>query len=208
MNYRKIPAHALDASSWGARSVVVDVDACLLPVYRGQHGYHDHWAESRLGSLSFGTSEAANHYAKHPNRYGDIVVTPKVFPVFLDVKRPLVNQKHAFLDLVEYHDIFGAEETRRVAVKYQDYIRGTEPWAEVRDRFTSVDELAEKDPALLLEMYFELYALLDDPDEVERLRQRGFDGAVYAGSGATALQPEYRVFSVDQVKSIWDASLP
>jgi hypothetical protein len=208
MNYRKIPARALDASSWGARSVVVDSDACLLPVYRGQHGAHDHWTESWLGSLSFGTPEAANQYAKHPNRYGDIVVTPKVFPVFLDVKRPLVNQKHAFLDLVEYHDIFGAEETRRVAVKYEDYIYGTSPWADVRERFRSVAELADKEPSLLLEMYFEVYALLDDPEEVEHLRQHGFDGAVYAGSGATALQPEYRVFSADQVRSIWDAALP
>ncbi|KWU26397.1 hypothetical protein AS149_25755 [Burkholderia cenocepacia] len=175
-------------------------------MFRGQHGEHDNWAETRLGSLSFGTREAASTYALRPNRRDDTVIAAKVFPVFLDIRNPLVNQQHAFLDLDQFEDIFGPAQARRVAVKFADYIYGTNPWAEVRDGFESIEQLAASEPKLLREMYFELYPLLDDAEEVAFLRQHGFDGAIYAGSGANAMQPEYRVFSATQVRSIWDTS--
>jgi hypothetical protein len=49
-----------------------------------------------------------------------------------------------------------------------------------------------------------MYVLLDDADEVARLRAKGFDGAIHGGNGETALEPEYRVFSAQKVRSIWD----
>ena len=68
-------------------------------------------------------------------------------------------------------------------------------------------DLAEAQPDLLLQLYFEVYALLDDPAEVALLRAAGYDGAIHGGSGETAMEPEYRVFSEDQVRSVWDTRL-
>jgi hypothetical protein len=52
-----------------------------------------------------------------------------------------------------------------------------------------------------------VYALLDDPAEVALLRAAGYDGAIHGGSGETAMEAEYRVFSEDQVRSVWDTRL-
>ncbi|MFM0627762.1 hypothetical protein [Paraburkholderia xenovorans] len=70
--------------------------------------------------------------------------------------------------------------------------------------FGTLETLIGRRPDLLTELCFELYALLDDVDEVARLRANSFDGAIHAGSGETAMETEYRVFSTDQVRSIWD----
>lgn len=204
--YRK---HAANLA-WGADSKVVDTDGNLLPVFRGQHGALEHWGETLLGSLSFGSAEAASAYALQPNVVKMIVQAPKVFPVFLDIRNPFVSSDDdPFMDLSRYEAVFGLEETRRIALKFKDYLEHTNAWLETAEEhdLDSVETLVATRPDLLLELYFEVYALLDDPAEVARLRVAGFDGAIYGGSGETALQAEYRVFSEDQVCSVWDSRL-
>ncbi|KVP40059.1 hypothetical protein WJ87_07710 [Burkholderia ubonensis] len=193
---------------WGAGSKVVDDNGYLLPVFRGQHGAHEHWSETRLGSLSFGSAEAASLYAMQPNDRRMAVQTPKVFPVFLDIRNPFVaSGDDPFMDLSRYSEVFGIEETIRIAVKFKDYVEHTNAWEELQPEHGSVENLAATKPELLLELYFEVYALLDDPEEVARLRAAGFDGAIHGGSGETAMEAEYRVFSVEQVRSVWDMEL-
>ncbi|KVP96428.1 hypothetical protein WJ97_11095 [Burkholderia ubonensis] len=193
---------------WGAGSKVVDEEGHLLPVFRGQHGAHEHWSETRLGSLSFGSAEAASLYAMEPNDRRMDVMAPKVFPVFLDIRNPFIaSADDPFMDLSRYAEVFGIEETRRIALKFKDYVEHTNAWEELQPEHGSVDALAERRPELLLELYFEVYALLDDADEVARLRAAGFDGAIHGGSGANAMEAEYRVFSPDQVRSVWDLDL-
>lgn len=205
--YRKIPAPRLGLD-WGAASKVVDEAGCLLPVFRGQHGAHEHWSETRLGSLSFGSAEAASVYAMQPNDRRVQVQAPKVFPVFLDIRNPFVAAgDDPFMDLSRYAEVFGIEEACRIAVKFKDYVEHTNAWEDYQPEFGTVPELAARRPDLLLGLYFEVYALLDDADEVARLRAAGFDGAIHGGSGETAMEAEYRVFSDDQVRSVWDLNL-
>ena len=138
------------------------------------------------------------------------VQAPKVFPVYLDICKPFVTSvDDPFMDLSHYEKHFGLEETLRIAIKFNDYVEHTNAWLETSEEhgFESVADLAAARPDLLLELYFEVYALLDDPDEVARLRVVGFDGAIYGGSGETALETEYRVFSAEQICSVWDARL-
>ncbi|WP_157641801.1 hypothetical protein [Burkholderia ubonensis] len=205
--YQRIPTDH-PGLMWGAGTKVVDDNGYLLPVFRGQHGAHEHWSETRLGSLSFGSAEAASLYAMQPNDRRMAVQTPKVFPVFLDIRNPFVaSGDDPFMDLSRYAEVFGIEETIRIAVKFKDYVEHTNAWEELQPEHGSVENLAATKPELLLELYFEVYALLDDPEEVARLRAAGFDGAIHGGSGETAMEAEYRVFSVEQVRSVWDMEL-
>ena len=198
------------ALPWGAASKVVDTDGNLLPVFRGQHGTSDHYGETLLGSLSFGSAAGASAYATSPNVTTMVVQAPKVFPVYLNIEKAFVDcPDDPFMDLSRYNELFGLEETRRIAVKFKNYVEHTNAWLELSEEhgIETVVELAEVRPALLLELYFEVYALLDDPAEVAILRAAGYDGAIHGGSGETALEPEYRVFSEDQVCSVWDTRL-
>ena len=191
--------------AWGARSKVVDEDGHLVPVFRGQHGHVEHWDETVRGSLSFGSADAACSYALQPNDRRHSVQAPKVFPVFLDICNPfLVSDSDPFMDLSHYANAFGLAETIRVALKFRAHIYNTNAWEDVSPGFDSVEALVERRPELLMELCFLLYELLDDADEVARLRTKGFDGAIHGGSGETALETEYRVFSPAQVRSIWD----
>lgn len=204
--YRK-PAATL---SWGGRSKVVDTEGNLIPVFRGQHGADDSCGETLLGSLSFGSAAGASAYATSPNVTTMVVQAPKVFPVYLNIEKPFVEcPDDPFFDLSRYNELFGLEETRRIAVKFKNYVEHTNAWLEMSEEhgIETVVELAELRPDLLLELYFEVYALLDDPAEVAILRAAGYDGAIHGGSGETALEPEYRVFSEDQVRSVWDLRL-
>jgi len=194
-------------TGWGGKSKVVDEHGHLLPVFRGQHGLGEKWDETQLGSLSFGTAAAASHYALYPNNSRLTAQAPKVFPVYLNVRNPFINcPDDPFMDLSHYAAVFGFEETCRIAVKFKDYVYHTNAWEEVSESagVDSVEALIEQRPALLGELIIELYALLDDVDEVARLRTKGFDGAIHGGSGETAMEPEYRVFSTYQVRSVWD----
>jgi hypothetical protein len=192
--------------AWGARSKVVDTDGRLKAVFRGQHGPADHWSESQIGSLSFGSARAASVYAEKPNNREHVVLAPKVFPVYLDIQTPFLNcPTDPFMDFSHYADVFGIEEAKRLAVKFQDYVLSTDTWHAVSGDIKSVEELTVTRPDLLLELCMLLYPVLDDADEVARLVAHGFDGAIHAGSGwASAHEPEYRVFSVEQVRSVWD----
>jgi hypothetical protein len=208
VNYRKINTQDLPPGAWGALSKVRDTQGFLLPAYRGQHGAFEHWTETALGSLSFGSVEAASWYAMEPNNREHVVQAPKVFPVFLDIRKPfLVSFEDPFVDLSHHASVFGMPETKRVALKYKDHIYNTQAWEDVAVAagFGTIEAVVEHRPDLLMGLCFELYNLLDDAAEVALLRGKGFDGAIYGGSGQTALETEYRVFSESQVRSIWDA---
>lgn len=195
-------------SGWGASSKVVDERGQLRPVFRGQHGLAEHWAESLCASLSFGSARAASVYAQHPNDYSKTAQYPKVFPVYLDIRNPFLDcEDDPFMDLTHYMGIFGLSETHRLALKFKDHIYNTNAWEDVSEEFDTLEALIRSGSDRLTELCFQVFPLLDDAEEVARLRARGFDGAIHGGSGETAMEPEYRVFSSEQVRSIWDSSL-
>lgn len=207
--YRKIDISALKSADWGANSKVVDGDGCLQVVYRGQHGLDDNWTESLLGSLSFGTAEVAVQYAEHPNCRHHQAAAPKVFPVFLEIKKPFVaDPRDPFVDVADLATLLGFDEAIRLVFKYRDYVYDTDAWSSVSDQgYESLEAVLADRPTLLLQLCLLLYPLLDDPLEVTMLVSRGFDGAIYGGSGISAHSPEYRVFSLEQIRSVWDSSL-
>lgn len=159
-----------------------------------------------MGSLSFGSARSASVYAEKPNNRAHTAVAPKVFPVYLDIRKPFLNcPDDPFMDFSHYAEVFGVEQARRLAVKFQDYVVSTDAWYSVADGLDSVEALIAQRPEQLLELCMLLYPLLDDDYEVSVLAAHGFDGAIHAGSGwASAHEPEYRVFSPAQVRSVWD----
>lgn len=187
-------------------SSVVQHEGHPLVVYRGEHGHRaegEKGFRSSLGSLSFGSYKAAVTYATQPNdrRHG-IAVCSMVHAVCLDIRKPLVNDEtDPFIDISVLIEHFGVEVATTFAIKLSDHIENTNNWYELADEhgFSSLDNLISSRPDLLGQLYCNIYPLLDDHEFIALAKQAGFDGAVYAGSGETALEPEYRVFSPEQV---------
>ncbi len=178
-----------------------------LILYRGEHGERAEGQKgfrTNLGSISFGSKRAATIYATNPNDgslAGRDVINPIVHAVCLDIRNPLVCSLDPFVEMDDLIATFGLEEAAKYAIRYSEYVHSTSIWSEIEDVFgyQSVEQLYASSPHLLTRLYCNVYPLLDDPEFVELARQAGFDGAMYGGSGETALEAEFRVFSADQV---------
>lgn len=195
-------------TEWFGSSVARDECGLPLVVYRGEHGSPDYIFQSKIGSMSFGSVEAANIYATHPNDLSMIAIAPRVLPVYLKIENPIINSPDdPFIDLSILDRKLGFSEATRIALKFADHIMNTDCWNEISGEtgMHSIDELVARAPDRLLELYFNAYILLDDIDEVEKLRKCGFDGAIHMGNGETFDQVEYKVFSLDQVRSVYES---
>lgn len=207
---RRVSRHAIKDPLWGSNNKVVDDADFLIPLFRGQFGQDERNIRTLSGSYTFSDAKAASEYALHPNdrllanQQG--FLEPKVFPVFLRMGNPLVVQEHPFLDLCDYAALFGASSLPRVALKFADYIESTDNWSDLAKTLgvRKVKDVVDQFSEYLPDLYFDLYHLLDDPDEVSLLTAAGCDGAIYGGSGATFDTLEYRVFSLDQVKPVFE----
>jgi hypothetical protein len=181
----------------------VDKEGSPVMAYRGEYGPSDRLS-TELGSYSFGTKDAANLYATDPNKVGNVTEAMKVFPAQLSIRKPLVNAPgDAFIDLPILRKALGKKEFDRVVRENADRIEGTNAFEELADAkgYTSVLDLIKKNPKDLDNLATQLYPILDDPRSVKALQRRGYDGAIYGGSGATGGEPEYRVFSASQAVS-------
>lgn len=176
-------------------------DGTPVVTYRGEHG-EGSWLETRRGSLSFGSAMTANTYAAEPNDLNDTPIAPRVQRVHLLMARPFHGSEDPFFDLSEYKKHFGEEEAIRLALKFAGYVTNTNNWEEILQesgRDVTLSEYLMENPSGVDLLYFELYALLDDQEEVARLVQKGFDGAWCGGSGLNSAEIEYRVFEKIQV---------
>jgi hypothetical protein len=181
----------------------VDKEGSPVMAYRGEYGPSDRLS-TELGSYSFGTKDAANLYATDPNKVGNVTEAMKVFPAQLSIRKPVVNAPgDAFIDLPVLRKALGKKEFDRVVRENADRIEGTNAFEELADAkgYTSVLDLIKKNPKDLDNLSTQLYPILDDPRSVRALQRRGYDGAIYGGSGATGGEPEYRVFSASQAVS-------
>lgn len=164
--------------------------------YRGQHGKGDN-LETRKGSLSFSAEEqVAIEYAKHPNNSNEAPIEPKVFKAELPIVKPFIESEDCFIELKEIFDKLGAEEMKRMALKFEELICVTDNWKE-NYKHQTIQELIDSLPASMKQMhdlYFQTYHLFDDPEEVQKLKAKGYDSATYAGSGVGMLTREYRIF--------------
>lgn len=182
---------------WFAGSVTIDSYGRPMVVYRGEYGELDRVPvlSTRLGSLSFGDRETALSYAHHPNRAGDALPCPRVHAAYLAIRTPIVNQPDdPFIELTTLGTVLGRDNAVRIATKFAMWVMQTSPWANGEIRARSVEEFLDADPRGLERLYVQAFPLFDDPEEVARLKDAGFDGAIYGGAGANAGEIGYRLF--------------
>ncbi|MBB4867171.1 hypothetical protein HNP46_006082 [Pseudomonas nitritireducens] len=191
---------------------VVDDAGLPLRVYRGEkaapapghEGMH-----TLLPSLSFASARIASAYS-----WADIgedawcraepsaADAPRVYPVYLDMKNPAFNQPNdPFLEYTDLVRVLGEDLAMHFMVQHEQLAMQTGAWEELSDELgcSSIAQVANKDRARLNELYIQLYPLLDDPDFIGVLRQAGYDGAIYTGSGVGLREVEYRVFDESSV---------
>ena len=185
---------------WFGNSHVVDENGEPRIVYRGEHGEtEDGDLQTELGAFSFGSIEAANQYAVVPNRGGE-AVAPRVMPVYLSIQNPVINTPDdPFVDVSSLVDALGEEQARKIALHFAEAIESTDNWAsEFQEQYGTVERLLAEAPEKITGLYFDAWRLFDVPEMVDLFREAGYDGAIHGGSGITALEPEYKVFSPEQ----------
>lgn len=197
------PAEICEFWRWFGDSVVVDDQHRPLVAYRGEHGPIEHSGEfqSRLGSLSFGSAQAAAVYAKIPNRHeiDPFAHTPRVIAAYLRIEKPtFIEPSDPYVELNRLSQIFGDDLLPEIVDEFTDAIMNTSNWIEYFDEFMNPRQVARDAPEQFGDLYFLIYELLDRPKWIERLKVAGFDGAIHCGSGETAFESEYKVFSHDQ----------
>jgi hypothetical protein len=183
------------------QTVVRDKAGAPLRVYRGEYGLVSGGSpvmETQLGSYSFGDPETASVYALEPNNANDRIESPRIYPVYLIINKPFFNDPgDSFVDFDHLEERLGRDVAVEFFLRYAAKIEMTNNWQEEINpdsEWGSVRSFFESHPERMSELYMELFPLLDDPDFVAILRSKGFDGAVYCGSGVNAVEDEYRVF--------------
>jgi hypothetical protein len=202
----KIQAQSL--AEWFGQSRAVNADGTPVILYRGEHGVpvEGEYLQSRLNSLSFTANrDAANTYAMSPNdnQFDRTAEAPRITPVYLKIENPIIeNCNDPFIDLSHLANKLGHRDAKRIALKFDNDIRYTGNWDEnYASEYDGVGQLLKEKPNELKNLYFNAHRFLDDPEEIERLKEAGYDGAIHIGNGETATDLEYRVFDPHQVRS-------
>jgi len=172
-------------------------------VYRGEYGPSELLLASRLGSLSFGSEQAAKTYALTPNNALDNPIAPRILRALINIKYPILNTPDdPFMDMRVLIKALGLVQTMQIAIKHSQWIVNTNHWSDnyANEYGDNVDILLAVKPEALSDLYCLAYPLLDDPQVVKCLAFQGFDGAIHAGSGETAGEAEYKVFRPSQVR--------
>lgn len=196
-----------------SRTQAVGEDGKPLLLYRGENGGHSGnplSLQSKLGSYSFGGLEVANHYAgvsvegdyTDQNDFSDWhSKAHRVYPVYLNITNPVVNWKDPFIEYPDMVKSVGEEITLQLLIKHQDHVFNTDNWhcnIDPDEKYGDVATVATKAPHLLVDIYLDIYPILDDPLFVEEAKKRGFDGAIYNGTGVNMRNQEYRIFDASQ----------
>lgn len=176
------------------------------PVHRGEHGADPAKGgfQSRLPSLSFGSMAAAKLYSTSPNNRSldKTASAPRIRSVYLKIDNPVVSDPDdPFIDFKTIERVVGRKRAAEMAVEYESHIMNTNNWEEnFSGGFQSVEELLRARPESLGDLYMDAYVILDDPGFVAAAREAGYDGAIKAGTGENAMEPEYQIFDSNQAK--------
>jgi len=197
-----------DFWGWFGDSIAVDSEGRPLIVYRGEHGIGTDLS-TRLGSWSFGSKEIAEQYAQIPNniKTDSVAINPKVFSAYLKITNPLINTiDDPFIDLSVVWDKFGKDVAIRVARENFESIREMDGWQEdFMDEYgdDSLDELINKAPGRIKDLYIYTFKLFDDAWFVNLAKEAWFDGAIHAEYGfhtQAGEHAEFKVFDRDQIR--------
>lgn len=180
--------------------------------YRGEHGARSEGKfQSRLGSLSFGSIEAAKIYATQPNHHHEIPIDPRVYKAHLTIKKPIFNNPNdPFIDLEILRAAIGDEKTLQIAHDLEDHLLNTNNFLELLEEHDcmTLDDLHEKlGNDVLDRLYIDAYPIMDSETYVGWFKELGYDGAIHSGNGVTALEAEYKIFDPAQAKVIQEYDL-
>ena len=182
-------------------TVVKDKQGAPLKVYRGEHSpldTSDTGVKTLLGSLSFGDAQTASTYACEPNNSTHTADSPRIYGAYLIMNNPFFNDGgDPFIDFSHVEARLGKQLADHFFLKHAASAENTNNWQEEIDpdnEWGSIAEFHKHHPERMNELYMELYYLLDDPEFVNILKEKGFDGAIYSGSGANGGEDEFRVF--------------
>lgn len=198
-------------------SKVVDKNGAPLRVFRGEHGEVTGSVTTLLPSITFTDQPAeASLYAQDPNQSGLGMkpVAPRVSPAFLSIKNPIINEQRnpeidseiadPFIDYGVLVDAIGLEKTIDIArrINVDRPVEDTSLWdEEFSADYDSFEDLVDRAPERVGELYNIAFAVLDDPGAVEALKEAGYDGAIHGGYGGQFNTMEYRVFDESQIRS-------
>ena len=172
-------------------------------VWRGE--YSETELLSRLGSFSFTDSiEVAEIYANNPNDKSVAlgVQVPMIIEAEIEIKNPVFDCSYdPMIDYGVLVEKVGESLAACMFIRHSEAVKNTNAWEELfAPHYNTVQELYDKEPTSLWELGLNVYHLLDCPETVGELKQKGFDGAIHAGSGASMEAIEYKVFSATQIK--------
>lgn len=182
-------------------SVAVGKDGLPIVVYRGEHGESNDLIHSRTRAISFSNATAASTYASEPNNPDDKPVAPRVLAAYLSIENPVVvDRDDPFIDISTIAARLGDAKAKTIALRLADHIEHTCNWVDnFEPKFTSVADLIARNPELMSELYLDAYPVFDDDEIVNWFAEAGYDGAIHAGNGETAMEVEYKVFYRDQI---------
>lgn len=193
-----------------SQTKAVDENGEPLLLYRGEYGPVDGnpgGFQSKRGSYSFGDTRIASIYAvSGTGRLSCSAedAAPRIFPVYLDIRNPVVNWADLFIEYPQLLEAVGAEWAIKLLIRHEYHVYNTNNWVERIDPdglYGDVATLVKMAPHLVEDLYLDIYPVLDDADFVEIAKSRGFDGAIYNGTGQNLLTREYRIF--DQAQAIF-----
>lgn len=174
----------------------------IYTAYRGEHGGVSDLS-TRHGAITFCNEfRTCEEYARFPNNANDTPVNPRVLVGQLDIQRPFINvPTDPFIEGEHLVERLGYDEALRIACKFADHIQNTNQWERICEDYpaVSVKEYLDYYHTHIYNVYFSAYPYFDCPEEVEKLRQLGYDGAITASCGLGVGAIEYRPFSVEQI---------
>lgn len=165
-------------------------------LFRGQHGHRDEGLRTQLASLTFSDYEVARTYALHSRQP---VICPKIFEARIDIPKLLVNTPDdPFIDYPDLVAALGREAVESFIIDPSLQLYMTNGWEricqETNHRWATIEEVLAHAPTLLEYLPIQLYHLCDLPRVVDLMKQAGYGGALYRGSGCGMDVFEVRVF--------------
>lgn len=176
-------------------------------LFRGEYGKKTDSSpvQTRSSATFVEEKEVAQQYATNPNNPTDVLQEPRVFAARLSITNPFVNQTHPFVSLATIRDKMSIHSACDASIQFAEAIESTNTWQELyKEKYDNPYRAYCKGEVDLEDLYFCVYELLDKPHWVRALRNYGYDGAIYGGSGASAKKLEYRVFDPSQIILVGD----
>lgn len=178
-------------------------EAVRVRTYRGEHGKGKP-LQSKLGSLSFGSKEVALLYAVSPNDRRMTAEEPRLIEAEISINKPvLLDLGDPFIDGSMLKEMVGTSRAWSIMERLEDHLNNTDNFGELKDTY-DVSSLSDMrnvaGDELLDQLYVDAYPVFDDHEIVGWFREAGYDGVIHGGNGESAMELEYKVFDVSQVR--------